>query len=203
MQVDSGRDGERGASLVEFAIVAPLLMLLLFGIIEFGFAFRAQLTAGNAVQQAGRVGAALGNDLQTDYETLQALTQGFSKLPAGSVHQVMIFEAAADGTPKGGGFAACPGAFCNVYTYDTTNPACTWSPCPDIDNGGSLGGGWTDLDRDVALPDLDDIGVRVMWAHDWITGGLIPVGDASCSNPPSNCWTVDALFRMEPKVFEP
>ena len=31
--------GDRGAALVEFAIVMPLLFLILFGIIEFGIAF--------------------------------------------------------------------------------------------------------------------------------------------------------------------
>jgi Flp pilus assembly protein TadG len=31
--------GDRGAALVEMAIVAPLLILLVFGILEFGLAF--------------------------------------------------------------------------------------------------------------------------------------------------------------------
>ncbi|MFK4998208.1 TadE/TadG family type IV pilus assembly protein [Bacillus sp. N9] len=39
---------ERGQSLVEFAIVVPLLLLLLFGIIDFGRIFHASLTIDHA-----------------------------------------------------------------------------------------------------------------------------------------------------------
>ena len=38
------RHDEAGASLVEFTVIATLLFTLLFGIIEFGFAFRDRLT---------------------------------------------------------------------------------------------------------------------------------------------------------------
>ncbi|HKY46408.1 MAG TPA: TadE/TadG family type IV pilus assembly protein, partial [Acidimicrobiia bacterium] len=31
------KSGERGANLVEFAILAPLLIMLLFGIVEFAW----------------------------------------------------------------------------------------------------------------------------------------------------------------------
>ncbi len=45
--------GERGASLVEFAIIAPLLLLLLFGIIEFGLTFNDY----QSIRQGAREGA--------------------------------------------------------------------------------------------------------------------------------------------------
>ncbi len=45
--------GDRGAVLVEFALVAPLLFLLLFGIIEFGYNFNTY----QAVRQGVREGA--------------------------------------------------------------------------------------------------------------------------------------------------
>ena len=42
------QDNERGAALVEMALVTPLLVLLVFGILEFGLAFRDRLTVSNA-----------------------------------------------------------------------------------------------------------------------------------------------------------
>ena len=49
--------GESGAGLAEFALVLPLLIIILFGIIEFGIAFnRAQ-----AVEAAAREGARLAS----------------------------------------------------------------------------------------------------------------------------------------------
>lgn len=47
------RKNERGANLVEFAILAPLLILLVFGIIEFGWLFGQY----NAVRHGAREGA--------------------------------------------------------------------------------------------------------------------------------------------------
>lgn len=44
------RRGERGAAAVEFALVAPLLLLLVFGIIDYGYmlSFRQALSQGAA-----------------------------------------------------------------------------------------------------------------------------------------------------------
>ena len=44
---------ERGAALVEFAIVMPLLFLLLFGVIEFAIAFNDY----QSIRQGARDGA--------------------------------------------------------------------------------------------------------------------------------------------------
>ena len=50
-----------GASAVEFAIVLPVLVLFVFGIIEFGMAFFRSQGMEAAVREGGRV-AAVGHD---------------------------------------------------------------------------------------------------------------------------------------------
>ena len=48
------RRDQEGAAAVEFALLLPLLVLLLFGMIEFGFAFNARIQATNAAREAAR-----------------------------------------------------------------------------------------------------------------------------------------------------
>ena len=50
------RRGRRGTAVVEFAVVAPLFLLLLAGIIEFGQAFRIEHAISNASRRAARAG---------------------------------------------------------------------------------------------------------------------------------------------------
>ncbi len=49
-----GDPEQRGQALVEFALVAPLLFLLLFGIIQFGFLLAGQVGMTNAAREAAR-----------------------------------------------------------------------------------------------------------------------------------------------------
>lgn len=49
------RESERGAAAVEFAILLPLLLLLVLGIAEFGRAFNAQITLTQAAREGVRV----------------------------------------------------------------------------------------------------------------------------------------------------
>ena len=53
MRVGRSRDREGGAALVEFAVLAPLLLLLVLGIVEFGYTFGQY----NGVRHAAREGA--------------------------------------------------------------------------------------------------------------------------------------------------
>lgn len=50
---------DRGAALVEFAVLAPLLLMLLFGIVSAGIAFNESLTLTHAAREAGRSAATL------------------------------------------------------------------------------------------------------------------------------------------------
>jgi Flp pilus assembly protein TadG len=53
--------GERGAAAVELAIVLPILILLVFGIVEFGRGYNAKNTVTHASREAARA-LALGTD---------------------------------------------------------------------------------------------------------------------------------------------
>jgi Flp pilus assembly protein TadG len=52
---------ERGAVAVEFAIVAPVLVMLLLGIVEFSRAYNAQASLSAAAREGVRVMAITGN----------------------------------------------------------------------------------------------------------------------------------------------
>lgn len=52
----SGASPARGQSLVEFALVLTPLMLVLLGIIQFGFIFNSYVTMTNAVREGARTG---------------------------------------------------------------------------------------------------------------------------------------------------
>ena len=53
----AGRTGrrQRAAALVEFAVVLPVLLLILFGIMEFGQLFRVRQTCLHAAREAARL----------------------------------------------------------------------------------------------------------------------------------------------------
>jgi Flp pilus assembly protein TadG len=51
------RKSENGQAMVEFALVAPILFLILFGIIQFGIAFMHSVTLTDAVRAGARKAA--------------------------------------------------------------------------------------------------------------------------------------------------
>jgi len=55
----SGSEDESGAAIVEFAIVVPLLLALVFGMFSGGLAYNRKLTLTNAVREGSRYGATL------------------------------------------------------------------------------------------------------------------------------------------------
>ena len=63
---------ERGAVAVEFALVLPVLVILLFGILDFGRLLNAQETLTQAAREGARLAAL--NDPQTCTRTAAAAT---------------------------------------------------------------------------------------------------------------------------------
>lgn len=57
----AGRD-DRGSQAVEFAILVPVLLLIVAGIVTFGFVFNAQITATQAAREGARLAAICAQD---------------------------------------------------------------------------------------------------------------------------------------------
>lgn len=83
---------ERGAAAVEFALVVPLLLVVLFGIIDFGFAINRYAIVNNAAREGVRE-ASLG---ASEAEIRAAVTRGLSDL--GGSHTITVGCKKPDGT---------------------------------------------------------------------------------------------------------
>lgn len=59
-----GKKKERGQAMVEFVLVLPVFLLLVFGIVDFGMGFHAWLTVTNSAREGARLGAVRGSSAQ-------------------------------------------------------------------------------------------------------------------------------------------
>lgn len=81
---ETGKSGENGMALVEFALIVPFLVILLAGVLEFGRVLDAWVIVTNAAREGARYAALSGrspnpmyaNDIQ--WATHNYLVSGFS-----------------------------------------------------------------------------------------------------------------------------
>ncbi len=62
----SRREARRGATLVEFALVLPMLLLLTMGMIQFGVIINARLSLSNTMRQVARYSSVNGAKFGAD-----------------------------------------------------------------------------------------------------------------------------------------
>jgi hypothetical protein len=176
--------GERGATIVEMAIVLPLLLLIVIGMLELGLAFRSFLTVSAAASDGVRVASLAGNDPDADCFVLQEIG---GTLSGGSVienlQQVEIYKA----SPGTGAVVGSP----NVYTLTSGG-----DPADCSDWSGSSAGYPQTTRQTISGPgmQLDIVGVRVLVEEAWITG-LFPF---------TGTYEVDerSVTRLEPEAYE-
>ena len=79
---------EDGAALVEFALLAPLLIILVMGVIEFGWLFAQMNEIRHVAQEGARWGAVSHPDIDgsgsADWSDLAARACGAANLPSGT-----------------------------------------------------------------------------------------------------------------------
>lgn len=119
---------ERGVALVEFAIVAPLLFFLLFGLVDFGVNLSNEISVRQGVREGARQGsvASFGNTAScgatfttpgsTNMQKLICLTKSRTDMTASEVSVAIRFDpnsssypaaAASASPPVGNGIIVC------------------------------------------------------------------------------------------------
>lgn len=163
--------GQQGAVLVEAALVLPVMILVVMGIIEFGFAFASSTTATGSSRSGARLGAAAyatagtipANQRAAADQIAATVSADLVGLTSADPVGMLIYrvdKSSAEGAPVGG-FptnnninSGCT-TDCFVYEWDGTEM--TWSS-----------GGWPT--PDACGMELDSIGVYVLAKHNYITG---------------------------------
>jgi TadE-like protein len=116
------RTRQRGAVLIEAAIIAPIAFALVFGAMELGYAYYGKLTVEHMSIAGARAASGSANDYLADYNTLQAVNDAKTGMGANSINKVVIYRATGptDRVPtacKSGPVTNTAGTRgCNYYT---------------------------------------------------------------------------------------
>ncbi len=98
------RRHSRGTSVVEMAIVLPLLLMLMFAIGEFGIAFTQYQTLINATREGARTGvlfrgaSCVAGTVKTDISTTVGNYMVAAGVPTGTITTTSTGECAGAGT---------------------------------------------------------------------------------------------------------
>jgi Flp pilus assembly protein TadG len=159
--------GERGTALIESALIFPVIVIILFGIVEVGYLFRsASLVTGSARAGARIASAQYGAaynptrssaanaaaektvaDGAASSVSAELLAMGVTDTPV----SLWIYHADANGNTQAGNMTSCASE-CFVYTWDA--PSKSWQ---------YVSGGWAKPDACGQV--IDYLGVYVVMNH--------------------------------------
>jgi hypothetical protein len=121
--------GQKGGAVIEFAIVLPLLIMFVAGIIEFSLLFYNKQVISNASREAARAGINAEKMSQQTNPDLYLLS---------IVNTYCFGDGGSDGyndEPRLITFGTAPSSF----------PVCGSPPCVEINDGSGYGGSLSDL----------------------------------------------------------
>jgi hypothetical protein len=176
-----------GQSLVEFSLVVTVVMLMLLGMLEFGFVFDHHLTLEYATREGARVGSALANgggtlgcgsgqspNAATVDPQIVAAVQRVVKSPGSLVvesriSQIRIYKAIPGGTtltpyPTGDQDTG----FANVWTWAGVGGGTDVVDGVNLDFKLSGSNGWDACSRDNGSTP-DSIGVSLIYNYQLVT----------------------------------
>jgi hypothetical protein len=155
---------ERGAVAVEAALVTPLLFLLVFGIIEFGFVFKDWLGASSAVRAGARIASAEPRQADFAQDAANQVAREGAALDLARTRDLWVYKANGDGYPmdSGNSFGSC----------DTKCVHFDWKPGSDGGKGhfAPTSGSWASSDQDACQGGQDDVGVYLAVNRPAVTG---------------------------------
>lgn len=192
-----GSRAERGQSAVEFAMVFPIFILLVVGLIEFSLAFNALLSINFASRDAALLAAEAASDSGADCIVLDSIENDVNTPARGSlIQQVRIYWSDQNGVEVANA--------ANVYAR-TGSLTCTYPDGAQLTVPYSISGTaqYPESDRCDVLDGcpgtpphsgLDTIGVSITYTHEWVT----PLANLVSFGGPGFEFTHSTAMRMEP-----
>lgn len=194
------RSRQRGQAVTEFALVMPLLALLIMGVLEFGVAMAANIGVNRAAQNGAHMASAAGDLAGADCLILDEIERSVMPPNDGaSIESVRIelTDLSGDSVYAANNWARSGSTECETAAGLTLDLPYTRTSegYPDLQRCNVLSGC---PHMTPARTTVDNIGVVIRYTHDWITplGGILPLG-----GPPEDPgWTFEQrnIFRMEP-----
>lgn len=157
------RRRQRGAVAVEAALVTPIFMMLMFGVVEFGMLFKDWLAVTSSVRAGARLASAEPRVSTFAQDAADDIAEEGSALAKGNIKALWVYKAGTDGTPVvsstsltgRGNFDDC--SVCWKFRWDTTTQAFV----PTYQ-------GWSATAQNACQsdPNHDSIGIYMVVQHD-------------------------------------
>jgi Flp pilus assembly protein TadG len=190
--------GERGAALVEFTLMAPIFALIVAGVLEFGLAFRDSMTVSNTLRAGARVGSNAGRERAADYTILKAVEAAMAEVPSSRILRVIVYKASTSNSAVPTNCLAVSGSggvagSCNVYrASDLARPASDFTASCTGNTGTAPDRWWCPTGRQATQAlGADYLGVYMEVRFTYVTG-LFP-GDGITIRD-------RAIMRLEPRL---
>jgi Flp pilus assembly protein TadG len=164
----------RGQTLTEFALVVPVLLVLIMGVLDGALLMFSVGTARYAAAEGSRVAATLGNVSNTDSQVLTTIRQTVGTTQLFTVGEIDIYKLNQDGN----GNLTQDIANTNKYALDGT--PLNGTPWPA--SGRNVGNGTSDF-----------IGVTINYTYSWKAGFFAPLGPLRT--------TAVSYVRLEPQSY--
>ena len=155
---------ERGATLVEFVLILPIFILIVFGTIEFASAYNDSAVLADAARSGGRIGSTAPGTDYTSATVANVVTSrvqtAVKALPAGSAKELWVYEANNKGYPGSAGNTTwtCPTGTCIKYLWNNTTQAWDYSS-----------GSYLATNQNACGTAPDEMGIRVTAVHTFVT----------------------------------
>jgi len=157
---------DRGAVLIEAAIIMPLLLLVVFGILEYGLLFRTNLTLSESTRAGARVAVAQPRTPGYEMAAADAVSGSLASagIPDNAIEELIIYKANPNtGNHVSGGAPESCTVTCYRFRWDgATQRFVVKSDSPD----------WPALSQSAcgAESQTDYLGVFVRARHDFVSG---------------------------------
>jgi Flp pilus assembly protein TadG len=190
---------QAGQTLVEFALVLPILFLLVMALLELALGFQSFMALNRASQEGAHLASIMGNQLGADCLILTKIEEDVAAPNRRSnINKVVIERTALAGNVSyaqqewdrtGQTVCTLPDGTNTIVPYTLTVAGYPEDQrCPALAGCPSL---------DPPRSTVDNIGVRVQYRHEWVTP-LSAILDVLPGGRSGWTFTQRNIFRIEP-----